>query len=118
MHKDLHLLQIVKIISEYRNPVWNIVIVQSKNTHRFTQFLVSCWSYCHYKYTAVENQPECSEMHRESVMLSLSLFFYCFVLFKDRISLCNHGCPETHGIVQTGLEIRKICQTLLRECCD
>lgn len=32
MHKDLYLLQIVKIISEYRNPAWNIAIVQSKNT--------------------------------------------------------------------------------------
>lgn len=63
-------------------PVWNIVIVQSKNTHQFTKFLVSCWSYYHCKYTTVENEPvECTEMHRESVTLHLSLF--CFVLRID-----------------------------------
>ena len=58
-------------------PMWNIVIVQSKNTDRFTQFLESCWS-----YSTVENQPvECAEMHRESATLHLSLL--CFVLRID-----------------------------------
>jgi hypothetical protein len=39
----------------------------------------------------------------------LTLFCCCFVLFcflKDRVSLCNPGCPGTHSVDQAGLELR------------
>jgi hypothetical protein len=36
--------------------------------------------------------------------LSLSLFFFLFVL-RDRISLCSPGCPGTHSVDQAGLEL-------------
>jgi hypothetical protein len=32
------------------------------------------------------------------------LFFCCF--FRDRVSLCSPGCPGTHFVDQTGLELR------------
>jgi hypothetical protein len=36
-------------------------------------------------------------------------FFVVFVLvfvFRDRVSLCSPGCPETHSVDQAGLELR------------
>jgi hypothetical protein len=32
--------------------------------------------------------------------------FVCFVFFRDRVSLCNPGCPGTHSVDQAGLELR------------
>ena len=35
------------------------------------------------------------------------LFFSFFLLvFLDRVSLCSSGCPGTHFVDQTGLELR------------
>jgi hypothetical protein len=35
------------------------------------------------------------------------LFIYLFILvFRDRVSLCSPGCPETHSVDQAGLELR------------
>ena len=33
---------------------------------------------------------------------------FCFVLFQDRVSLCRSGCPGTHCVYQTGLELRNL----------
>jgi hypothetical protein len=33
------------------------------------------------------------------------LFLFLF-LFQDRVSLCSPGCPGTHFVDQTGLELR------------
>jgi hypothetical protein len=34
---------------------------------------------------------------------------FCFVwLFRDRVSLCNPGCPGTHSVDQAGLELRNL----------
>ena len=35
-------------------------------------------------------------------------FLFCFVffVFRDRVSLCSPGCPETHSVDQAGLELR------------
>jgi hypothetical protein len=32
--------------------------------------------------------------------------FCLFVCFRDRVSLCNPGCPGTHSVDQAGLELR------------
>jgi hypothetical protein len=29
-----------------------------------------------------------------------------FLVFRDRVSLCSPGCPETHTVDQAGLELR------------
>jgi hypothetical protein len=36
--------------------------------------------------------------------------FVCFILFcfRDRVSLCSLGCPGTHSVDQTGLELRNL----------
>jgi hypothetical protein len=37
------------------------------------------------------------------------LFFillFCFVFYRDRVSLCSPGCPVTHFVDQAGLELR------------
>jgi hypothetical protein len=34
-----------------------------------------------------------------------NLFFF-FWFFRDRVSLCSHGCPGTHSVDQAGLELR------------
>jgi hypothetical protein len=31
---------------------------------------------------------------------------FCFVVFRDRLSLCSPGCPGTHFVDQGGLELR------------
>jgi hypothetical protein len=33
-------------------------------------------------------------------------FFFFFLVFWDRVSLCSPGCPGTHSVDQTGLELR------------
>jgi hypothetical protein len=33
-------------------------------------------------------------------------FFFFFLVFRDRVSLCSPGCPGTHSVVQAGLELR------------
>ena len=34
------------------------------------------------------------------------LFFVCWLVFQDRVSLCSLGCPGTHSVDQAGLELR------------
>jgi hypothetical protein len=34
------------------------------------------------------------------------LFVCLFFVFQDRVSLCSPGCPGTHSVDQTGLELR------------
>jgi hypothetical protein len=31
---------------------------------------------------------------------------FCFLFFRDRVSLCSPGCPRTHFVDQAGLELR------------
>jgi hypothetical protein len=33
-------------------------------------------------------------------------FFFFFLVFRDRVSLCSPGCPGTHSVDQAGLELR------------
>jgi hypothetical protein len=40
----------------------------------------------------------------ESVFVVVVLF--CFLAFRDRVSLCIPGCPGTHSVDQAGLELR------------
>jgi hypothetical protein len=35
-----------------------------------------------------------------------SSFFFFFLIFRDRVSLCSPGCPGTHSVDQAGLELR------------
>jgi hypothetical protein len=37
---------------------------------------------------------------------SSQLFFFFFLVFRDRVSLCSSGCPGTHSVDQAGLELR------------
>jgi hypothetical protein len=39
-------------------------------------------------------------------LLVVSLFFFFFGFFRDRVSLCSPGCPGTHSVDQAGLELR------------
>ena len=34
------------------------------------------------------------------------LFFFFFLVFRDRVSLYSPGCPGTHSVDQAGLELR------------
>jgi hypothetical protein len=47
-----------------------------------------------------------------SLFLSFFLFFFFFFSgggeFRDRVTLCNPGCPGTHSVDQTGLELRNL----------
>jgi hypothetical protein len=40
-------------------------------------------------------------------LLFISKFVFVFV-FRDRVSLCSPGCPRTHFVDQTGLELRNL----------
>jgi hypothetical protein len=35
-----------------------------------------------------------------------AFLFVCFLFFRDRVSLYSPGCPGTHFVDQTGLELR------------
>jgi hypothetical protein len=34
------------------------------------------------------------------------VFVFCFVIFRDRVSLYSPGCPGTHFVDQASLEFR------------
>jgi hypothetical protein len=34
------------------------------------------------------------------------LFFFFYLVFQDRVSLCSPGCFGTHSVDQAGLELR------------
>jgi hypothetical protein len=36
------------------------------------------------------------------------LFFFFFLVFRDRVSLYSPGCPGTHSVDQAGLELRNL----------
>jgi hypothetical protein len=36
----------------------------------------------------------------------LNFVLFCFLFFRDRVSLCSPGCPGTHFVDQAGLELR------------
>jgi hypothetical protein len=38
----------------------------------------------------------------------LRFFFFFFLVFRDRVSLCGPGCPGTHFVDQAGLELRNL----------
>jgi hypothetical protein len=41
------------------------------------------------------------------VMVFFGFFFcFCFLVFRDRVSLCNTGYPGTNSVDQAGLELR------------
>jgi hypothetical protein len=35
-------------------------------------------------------------------------FFFFFLVFRDRVSLCSPGCPGTHFVDQAGLKLRNL----------
>jgi hypothetical protein len=41
-------------------------------------------------------------------MALVSNFFCSVWFFRDRVSLCSSGCPETHSVDQAGLELRDL----------
>jgi hypothetical protein len=36
------------------------------------------------------------------------LFYFIFLVFRDRVSQCSPGCPGTHSVDQAGLELRNL----------
>jgi hypothetical protein len=36
----------------------------------------------------------------------LAFFFFFFLVFRDRVSLCSLGCTGTHSVDQAGLKLR------------
>jgi hypothetical protein len=48
-------------------------------------------------------------LHNSQQACTPSLFFFFFFLaFPDRVSLCRPGCPRTHFVDQAGLELRNL----------
>jgi hypothetical protein len=47
-------------------------------------------------------------LHPSSFFLFVCLVGFCFLFFRDRVSLCSPGCPGTHSVDQAGLELRNL----------
>jgi hypothetical protein len=45
-------------------------------------------------------------MWTTSITMKERFFFFFFLVFRDRVSLCIPGCPGTHSVDQAGLELR------------
>jgi hypothetical protein len=39
---------------------------------------------------------------------SFLFFCFCFLVFRDRVSLCSPGCPGTHFVDQAVLKLRNL----------
>ena len=69
----------------------------------------------HYglKVSTLPWPPECFNYRHAPTMdrnpwvffFFLFLSFFCFSVFRDRVSLCIPGCPGTHSVDQAGLEL-------------
>jgi hypothetical protein len=46
------------------------------------------------------------ELKKCPTSLPAESFFFFFLVFRDRVSLCSPGCPGTHSVDQAGLELR------------
>jgi hypothetical protein len=42
------------------------------------------------------------------ILRRVKTFFFFFLVFWDRVSLCSPGCPRTHSVDQAGLELRNL----------
>ena len=52
-----------------------------------------------------------------SLTMQNNIFLFCFFDFlQDRVSLCSFGCPGTHPIDKTYLELTEVCLPLPSEC--
>jgi hypothetical protein len=40
------------------------------------------------------------------IIIIIIIILFIFLFFRDRVSLCSPGCPETHSVDQAGLELR------------
>jgi hypothetical protein len=43
-----------------------------------------------------------------SLLFSVLFCLVCFLLFRDRVSLCSPSCPGTHSLDQAGLKLRNL----------
>ena len=62
------------------------------------------WTYISYPTHEI-----ISKMHIQPSPNPFLIFintFNCLFVFRDRVSLCSPGCPETHFADQAGLELR------------
>jgi hypothetical protein len=61
-----------------------------------------------YSYLCARTGQRCDQVSRDCVWMSTPhfLFFFFFLVFRDRVSLCSPGCPGTHFVDQAGLELR------------
>jgi hypothetical protein len=57
-----------------------------------------------YMYSLRRRQP--SEKDAGLTQGPPFLFFFKFLVFRDRVSLYSPGCPGTHSVDQAGLELR------------
>jgi hypothetical protein len=48
----------------------------------------------------------CKQIHTQTYIHSN--FYFYFLVFQDRVSLCSPGCPGTHFVDQAGLELRNL----------
>jgi hypothetical protein len=52
-------------------------------------------------------QKEEGRANSNGCIVCLLAYFFFFLVFQDRVSLCSHGSPGTHFVDQAGLELRK-----------
>jgi hypothetical protein len=45
---------------------------------------------------------------RTVIFVMANSFFFFFLVFLDRVSLCSPGCTGTHSVDQAGLEFRNL----------
>jgi hypothetical protein len=41
-------------------------------------------------------------------LIFVFVLFCLFLVFKDKVSLCSHGCPRTHSVDQARLQLRTL----------
>jgi hypothetical protein len=62
------------------------------------------WPQTHSKPVSASLNAEVKGMHH--LPESVFGYFFFFLVFRDRVSLCSPGCPGAHFVDQAGLELR------------
>jgi hypothetical protein len=87
-----------------------------ENRNRIVEGVYSgCFWMCSGEGSSNESLPgsnpgsassDCLTLGKVVKLQTLTFFFFFFLVFRDRVSLCSLGCPGTHFVDQAGLELR------------
>jgi hypothetical protein len=81
-----------------------LALVNHKAVRAGTQMSLQSGGFLFFKH--ISRRGLVGQYDMSSFVFLVFLVFWCFLIFRDKVSLCSPGCPGTHSVNQAGLELR------------